>query len=204
MKTKSLGDTSRMTNLKKLFREPVLILSIIVVFYLLIVFVLFPLFQVFKTSLTFEGKIGLGNYIEVLKKSYYIQPFINSMILGILTATIGTFIGFMFSYALTRTPMKGKKIFRLIATFPIVSPPFVIALACILLFGRSGIFGGMFGNIYGLKGLVLVEVIAYTPTAFLALVGVLRAIDPALEEAAMDLGSSRLKVFKTIIFPFFH
>ncbi len=201
MNKKKSGNTSRVINFKKLLREPVLLLSILIVFYLLTVFVIFPLFQVFKTSLTFEGKLGFGNYIEVMKKSYYIQPFINSMILGVLTATIGTFIGFIFSYAITRTPMKGKKIFRLIATFPIVSPPFVIALAAILLFGRSGVFGGMFGNIYGLKGLVLVEVIAYSPTAFLALVGVLRAIDPSLEEAAMDLGASRLRVFRKVIFP---
>lgn len=195
------NNASHSVDLQKLIREPLLLLSILIVFYLLIVFVLFPLFQVFKTSLTYKGELGLGNYIEVIKESYYTQPFINSMILGVITATIGTFIGFMFSYALTRTPMKGKNIFRLIATFPIVSPPFVIALACILLFGRSGIFAGMFGNIYGLKGLVIVEVIAYAPTAFLALVGVLKAIDPALEEAAMDLGASRLRVFSKVIFP---
>lgn len=77
----------------------------------------------------------------------------------------------------------------------------MVALACILLSGRSGIFAGAIGNIYGLKGLVLVEVVAYTPTAFLSLVGILRAIDPALEEAAFDLGSSRLKVFRTITLP---
>ena len=181
--------------------EPFLLLAILVVFYLLIVFVIFPIFQVFKTSLSYEGALSLQNYSDVLSRSYYIQPFINSMVLGVLVGTIGTIIGFTFAYAITRTPMKGKGMFRMIATFPMVSPPFVVALACILLFGRSGFFAGAIGNIYGLTGLVVVEVIAYSPTAFLALVGVLHAIDPALEEAAMDCGASRLKIFRTIILP---
>jgi iron(III) transport system permease protein len=56
-------------------------------------------------------------------------------------------------------------------------------------------------SIYGLGGLVLVETIAYAPTAFLVLVGILQAIDPALEEASMDLGASRGTVFRTVTLP---
>jgi len=190
-----------MNDLRKMLGEPFLMLAILVVFYMLIVFVIFPIYQVFKTSLSYEGSFSLKNYSDVLRRSYYIKPLINSMILGVLVGTIGTVIGFTFAYAITRTPMKGKGAFRMIATFPMVSPPFVVALACILLFGRSGFFAGAIGNIYGLTGLVIVEVIAYSPTAFLALVGVLQAIDPALEEAAMDCGASRLKIFRTIILP---
>lgn len=188
-------------DIKKIAKEPLLLVSILVIFYLLIVFVIFPIFQVFKTSFTYEGKLSFENIKEVVSQSYYLKPLLNSLILGALVATIGTFFGFVFAYAITRTPMKGKRIFRLIATFPMVSPPFVVALACILLFGRSGIFAGWIGNIYGLTGLTIVEVIAYTPTAFLALVGILKAIDPALEEAGADCGASRIRVFSTIIFP---
>ncbi|MGD1817412.1 MAG: ABC transporter permease [Pleomorphochaeta sp.] len=188
-------------DIKKIAREPLLLISILVIFYLLIVFVIFPIFQVFKTSFTYEGKFSFENIKEVIFQPYYIKPLIHSLILGVLVATIGTFFGFVFAYAITRTPMKGKSLFRLIATFPMVSPPFVVALACILLFGRSGILSNWLGNIYGLTGLTIVEVIAYTPTAFLALVGILKSIDPALEEAASDCGASRIRVFSTIIFP---
>lgn len=190
-----------MQDVKKIAKEPFILLSIIVIFYLLITFVIFPIFQVCKTSLSVDGSFSLKNFSEVLSKSYYIEPLANSLLLGFLVATIGTFFGFVFAYAITRTPMKGKEAFRLVATFPMVSPPFVVALACILLFGRSGVFAGVLGNIYGITGLTIVEVIAYTPTAFLALVGILQSIDPALEEAAMDLGASRTKVFRSIIFP---
>lgn len=188
-------------DLKKLVHEPFLLISIIVIFYLLITFVIYPIFQVFKTSLSRNGRFSFQNLLEVLSKSYYIEPLLNSLVLGVMVATIGTFFGFVFAYAITRTPMRFKRVFRLIVTFPMVSPPFVVALACILLFGRAGLLAGAIGNIYGLTGLTIVEVIAYAPTAFLALVGILQAIDPALEEAAMDCGASRGKVFRTIILP---
>ncbi|MGI6466911.1 MAG: ABC transporter permease [Sphaerochaetaceae bacterium] len=201
MKQHRKSGIQQLNEIKKLIKEPFLLISILVIFYLLIVFVIFPIFQVFKMSFSYNNSFSLQNYRDVLKQSYYIKPLINSVILGVIVATIGTFIGFVFAYAITRTPMKAKGLFRLVATFPMVSPPFVVALACILLFGRAGIFAGAIGNIYGLTGLTIVETIAYAPTAFLALVGVLQAIDPSLEEAAMDCGASRLKIFSTIIFP---
>ncbi len=194
-------------NLRLLIKEPLLFVMILAIFYFLLVFVIAPLFYVFKSSLAVDGKFSFANYLTIFSKSYYIKPFFNSMLLGICTATIGTFIGFVFAYGITRTALPFKKFFRLTATFPIVSPPFVVALSAILLFGRAGVLtpwlSGIIGeySIYGLGGLVLVETIAYSPTAFLVLVGVLQAIDPTLEEAGMDLGASRGKVFFTVTLP---
>src|SRR6056297_889201 len=196
-----------LNNLRLVWKEPLLFMSIIGIFYFLLVFVVYPIFQVISYSLMDDGVFSLGNYKAVFTAEYYIRPFINSMILGLLTATIGTFVGFVFAYAITRTPLPGKKFFRLTATFPIISPPFVVALSAILLFGRAGtmtpLLNSVFGeySIYGLGGLVLVETIAYAPTAFLVLVGILQAIDPALEEASMDLGATRGKVFRTVTLP---
>jgi iron(III) transport system permease protein len=194
-------------NLRLIWKEPLLLVFIIAIFYFLMIFVLFPLFMVFKTSLIVDKQFDLSNYLAVFSKRYYFQPFINSMILGVLAATAGTILGFVFAYAITRTPLPFKRFFRMTATFPIISPPFVIALAAILLFGRSGsltpFLSQIIGeySIYGLGGLVLVETIAYGPIAFLVLYGVLQAIDPALEEAAMDLGASRARVFATVTLP---
>jgi len=158
-------------NLRVIWREPLLFVTIIAIFYFLLTFVAFPIFQVFRTSLTADGDFSLSNYAAVFKARYYFQPFLNSMVLGLLTATIGTFVGYVFAYGITRTPLPAKRFFRLSATFPIISPPFVVALSAILLFGRAGtltpflerIIGEY--SIYGLGGLVLVETIAYAPTA---------------------------------------
>lgn len=194
-------------NLKLIWKEPLLFISIIAIFYFLLVFVAFPIFQVFKNSLIINKQLDFSNYLAIFSKRYYFQPFLNSMILGISTATIGTIVGFIFAYALTRTPIPFKNFFRVTATFPIISPPFVVALAAILLFGRTGVLTPfltkIIGNysIYGLGGLIIVETIAYSPTAFLTLFGILQAIDPALEEASMDLGASRAKVFSTVTLP---
>ena len=193
--------------LKLICKEPLLLILIIVIFYFLITFILFPILQVIKYSVFIDGKWDFSNYVAIFSKRYYNQPFINSIMLGVITATIGTIAGFMFAYALTRTPIPFKNFFRLTATFPIISPPFIVALAAILLFGRAGSLTpwlkSIIGNysIYGLGGLVLVETIAYSPTAFLVLYGILEAIDPSLEEASMDLGASWLKVFSTVTLP---
>lgn len=194
-------------NLRLIWKEPLLLVFIIAIFYFLLIFVLFPLFMVFKASLIVNKQFDLSNYLAIFSKRYYFQPFINSMILGVLAATAGTSLGFVFAYAITRTPIPFKRLFRMTATLPIISPPFVVALAAILLFGRAGsltpILSRIIGeySIYGLGGLVLVETIAYGPIAFLVLYGVLQAIDPALEEAAMDLGASRARVFATVTLP---
>jgi len=194
-------------NLKLIWKEPLLLISIIAIFYFLLVFVAFPIFQVFKNSIFINKQLDFSNYLAIFSKRYYFQPFFNSMILGISTATVGTVVGFIFAYALTRTPIPFKNFFRVIATFPIISPPFVVALAAILLFGRSGVLAPYLSqiigkySIYGLGGLIIVETIAYSPTAFLTLFGILQAVDPALEEASMDLGASRAKVFSSITLP---
>jgi len=83
-------------------------------------------------------QFNFSNYLAIFSKRYFYQPFFNSMILGVLTAFSGTLIGFTFAYAITRTPIPFKRFFRLAATFPIISPPFIVSLAAILLFGRSG------------------------------------------------------------------
>ncbi len=110
--------------------------------------------------------------------------------------------------------MRFKRFLQVSTLLPIISPPFVIALSAILLFGRNGLitrkllqeglgidlYAAGF-DIYGLTGLVIVETLAYFPTAYLVLVGVLSSIEPALEEAASNLGASRWKVFRTVTVP---
>jgi iron(III) transport system permease protein len=196
-----------LANMRIIWKEPLLLVVILAIFYFLLLFVAFPLFQVFRYSLVINEKFDPSNYAAVFSARYYFQPFLNSIVLGTITATTGTIMGFGFAYALTRTPLPLKGFFRQAITFPIISPPFVVALSAILLFGRAGslspILQRLIGeySIYGLGGLVFVETIAYGPTAFLVLYGVLQAIDPALEEASMDLGASRAKVFTTVTLP---
>ena len=96
------------------------------------------------------------------------------------------------------------------SVLPIITPPFVIGLAIILLFGLSGIVTTFVADvlgvaptrwIYGLPGIVLAQTLAYTPIAFLVLIGVVESISPSLEEAGQTLRAKPLQVFETISLP---
>ena len=190
-----------------ILREPLVVVVIVAIAAALALFVLYPLFMVLRTSMMRDGHFSLAIFGELLAKAYNRTPLINSVTLGSLVALLGTAVGFVFAYATTRIDLPGRRFFKLIATFPMISPPFIISLATILLFGRNGLItkqllGGLIDfEIYGLRGLILVETLAYFPTAYLVLAGILQAIDPALEDAALDLGASRWRVFRTVTLP---
>lgn len=189
---------------RRLLNDPALFITIVSISLLLLIFIALPLFKIFQGALYSQGQLSLRYFKEFLQKSYQREPLYHSLIVGALVASIGTIIGFIFAYAVTRTDIPFKRFFRIVATFPIISPPFLLALAMILLLGRHGLLTELFRfkwDIYGLPGLVITETLAYFPIAFMSLEGVLRGIDPAMEEAALDLGASKLRVFFTVTLP---
>jgi iron(III) transport system permease protein len=189
---------------RRLIHDPVLLGIVLVVFGLLAVFIVLPLVKVVQFSLWPGGQFNPKYFLNFFRKSYYWRPLINSMIVGSLVSLFGTIVAFIFAYGITRTDIPGKEVFRLIAVMPIVSPPFLIALAAILLLGHHGVVTEALHlnwDIYGLPGLVLTETLAYFPIAFMILEGVLSKIDPAIEEAALDMGASKLRTFLTVTLP---
>ncbi|MFA6846438.1 MAG: iron ABC transporter permease, partial [Sphaerochaetaceae bacterium] len=130
----------------------------------------------------------------------------NSIKLGLIVGCLSTMIGYLFAFAINRTTMPGKKFFHILAMMPILSPPFVISLAVILLFGRSGVITKqMFGisdtNVYGFPSLVFVQTLAMFPLAYLNLKGVMESMDSSVENAARSLGAGRLKTFLSVTLP---
>jgi iron(III) transport system permease protein len=190
-----------------ILRDPVLVATVGVIAVALFLFVVYPLFKIFQLSVVNDGRIGFQVFAELLDKPFERRPIYNSLILGALVAMTGTAVGYVFAFAIARADVPWKGFFRVIATFPIISPPFVLSLAVILLLGRQGlitrnVFQGWWDpHIYGLRGLVLVQTIAFFPTAFLIMLGVLQAIDPALEESSLNLGATRWQVFRTVTLP---
>lgn len=194
-------------NIRKLINDPTLLLTIIFSLAVVTFFVLVPLWNIFLESLKVgKGKFGLENYVEAFTSSGNFQVILNTITLGFVTSFISLIIGFFFAYVSVYIKVKGKKIFDFIAMLPIISPPFVIALSAIMLFGRQGIITNkLLGlkqfEIYGFHGLVLVQVLSFFPIAYMMLVGLLQMIDPSVEEAARSLGASRFKVFSTVTLP---
>ena len=111
-----------------------------------------------------------------------------------------TALGLAFALIATRTSFRFKSSLRVLTVLPIITPPFVIGLALILLFGRSGAVTALlfdwFGVapsrwIYGLPGVFIAQLLAFTPIAFLVLIGVVQGISPSLEEASQTLRARR-------------
>ncbi|MFI6811331.1 ABC transporter permease [Nonomuraea sp. NPDC050328] len=125
--------------------------------------------------------------------------------LGLLVGLAGTAIGFLFAFVQARLDVPGKRVLHVLALVPVVSPPFAVATATVVLFGRRGLIShGLFGlewDIYGLDGLVFVLSLSLFPVAYLGLLAMLRGLDPAMEEAAMTLGASRWRIFRTVLVP---
>ncbi len=195
------------SDIRKLWREPLLLFGITLVSVFLFLFIVLPLFKIFQMSVEENGRYSLKVFAELLSKSYNVQPLIHSLTLGAAVSILGTVIGFIFAYSVTRVDIPWKRFFNVTATFPIIAPPFMMSLSAILLFGKQGFVSKMIlgdliqFKIYGFYGLLVVETLTYFSTAYLTLYGVLQAIDPALEDAALDLGASKWKVFTRITLP---
>lgn len=196
----------KLQQLRMLTRDPLLFSLIIVILVSLVVFILYPLAKVIIVSVFPQGEFTLEILGKVVSSWHLRQAFFNSLMMGVLTAVFGSLIGFIFAFTVTRTDIPFKKFFNLIAIVPIVSPPFIGALAIIMLFGNNGfITSTLLGlrnyPIYGIRGLLFAQIVTFFPVAYITLKGVLESISPTLEDAAMDLGGSRFKVFLRVTLP---
>ena len=191
---------------KKLFSDPVMIVVLLV---FLILFIVYPLFVLLIDSVFSEGSFSLDVFRRVLSMERFRVAFVNTVELGLITGVLSSAIGLLFAYVDVYVKLKYKwieKLFNIVSLLPVVSPPFVLSLSTIMLFGRSGIISRYVfhiydSNVYGLKGIVVVQTLTFFPVCYLMLKGLLKNIDPSIEEAARDIGASRLKVFLTITLP---
>ena len=135
---------------------------------------------------------------------------LNSLLLGLATAFGTTTMGLAFALIFTRTNFRAKRLLRVLTILPIITPPFVIGLALILLFGRAGtiteFFAYAFGWektrwLYGFWGVWLAQMLSFTPIAFLVLIGVVEGVSPSMEEASQTLDADRWQTFRFVSLP---
>ncbi|MCB2286625.1 iron ABC transporter permease [Clostridium algidicarnis] len=198
--------SNNMNDMKKIWRDPTLLITIIFVILSLAIFIIYPLVAVLKVSFVGIGGFTLDAYFDTLKSLDFQKTLKNTLTLGVTVGFLSTLIGFIFAYADSYIKSHFKKLFKVVSLLPIISPPFVLALSAIMLFGQYGLitrklFGIQNANIYGFHGLVMVQTMTFFPVAYLLLTGLLKRIDPSLEEAARNMGASRWKTFKTVTLP---
>ena len=135
---------------------------------------------------------------------------INSALLAVIVGVLSTLLGLMLALVVQRGGQRYGGLLKVMSILPIITPPFVIALALVVLFGRTGLVTGWLDTafgiprsrwIYGLPGVTLAQLLSFSPIAFMILHGALAAVSPALEEAAQTLRASRGRVFRTVTWP---
>ena len=191
-----------------LARLPLAIGAIAIAF--LTLFLLYPLTGVLSASVLTPdaGAFTLQNYAKVLGKAYYRAGLINTLTIGVIATLLTTILAVPLAFLLARLQFAGKLLLLALAALPLVLPSFVAAYALVLLFGRSGVitqllnsWGIPFGSIYGSPGIVAVYVLTLYPYVLLPTLAGFKAIDITVEEAAQNLGSSRLRTFWSVTLP---
>jgi iron(III) transport system permease protein len=196
--------------------------SIAIVVFLIGLFVMFPVLRILGSALQDDaGRRSLTTFaaklfdpaiwsLACMTSSLRCGVAWNTVFLAALVGVGTTLLGLAFALIATRTVFRYKGLLRVLTVLPIITPPFVIGLALILLFGRSGAVSALLLEtlgvprsrwIYGLPGVLIAQLLAFTPIAFLVLIGVVQGISPSLEEASQTLRAKSWTTFATVTLP---
>lgn len=153
--------------------------------------------------------VTLTFFPEIFRDYTFKHAFTNTLVLGAITGLGSVLIGLLFAYMDCYVALRSRfvaKLFDVVSMLPVVSPPFVLSLSMILLFGRGGLItrellGIYDSDIYGLGGIAIVQILTFFPVCYMMLKGLLKNIDPSMEEASRDMGASRWKVFTSVTLP---
>src|SRR5690242_17034326 len=179
--------------------DPALGVTAAAVLALLLVFVVWPVVRVLGMSVA--GPLGLAQYAAFFSSWRLARILVNSLVDSAVSTLITVAVGGVLAYAVTRTTVPGKRFVSLMALLPLISPPFLVSLAFILLLGRNGVIThglGLSWSIYGFQGIVLAQVFTFLPQAYILLANVLGNIDTSLEEAAENLGAGLVTTLRRV------
>lgn len=195
---------------KKLLADPVMVTTIVLLITFLTLFILYPLAILLVDSFVgASGRLSLHTFQRVLAMANFRKAIGNTLKVGFLVGIASSLIGLLFAYVEVYVRLRTRIIellFRVVSMLPVVSPPFVLSLSMIMLFGKSGIITRYLlkiydNSVYGFWGIAIVQTLTFFPVCYMMLKGLLKNIDPSLEEAARDMGASRWTVFCTVTAP---
>jgi iron(III) transport system permease protein len=192
--------------LEILARDPLLLALVAVIFAAIFTFVVYPLVKVFLASVLVRGEWTLEHYELLATRRLYRNALVNSLQVATFVGVVGTSLGFVIAFVLTRTAVPFKRVLHMLTLLPIISPPFVGAISILFLFGFNGLVTRQLlqlqdFNIYGRWGVIFSQIFTFAPLAYLSLRGVLQSISPTLEDAAFNIGASKWQAFWKVTFP---
>ena len=154
--------------------------------------IVYPLLEILGAAVVVDGRPTAAPLIAVFERSSFREALVNTMVAGVLVAALGSVIAVPLALLTARYRFPGRRAAMALGLLPLVIPPFVGAIA----------FRQMLGPVVeGLQGVVLVQACHYFPFIWLNTTVVLSALNPSLEEAAENLGSSGFRLFRRVLLP---
>jgi iron(III) transport system permease protein len=147
--------------------------------------------------------VGLNQFREYFASGSVQRSIRNTLWVATVVTAITIPLAFGYAYALTRSCMPGKTLFRVIALTPILAPSLMAAISFIQWFGTQGLLKGLLGgaSVYGPIGIILSSVYATFPHALMIVLTALLLADGRLYEAAESLRAPVWRRFFTITLP---
>jgi iron(III) transport system permease protein len=183
----------------------------LLIFLFLLAFLVIPVVQVvfvaFMDATT--GGFTLLNFKDFFNTALFRESFWNSLYVGGMSVLIASLFSMPLAYFTSRFEFRGAVIIQSLGIIPLIMPPFVGAVAMLMLFGRNGSvnllldqwFGFTIPFMEGLNGVIFVQSIHYFPFILINLSAALQNIDRSMEESAQNLGCSGLRLFRRIVLP---
>jgi iron(III) transport system permease protein len=171
----------------------------------LALFLLGPLFMILVKSVQDKDGafVGLMQFREYMATPRLRQSIWNTLWVALVVTAVTIPLAFTFAYALTRSCMPAKGLFRVIGLTPILAPSLLSAISFIQWFGNQGVLKGLLGGVpvYGPLGIVISSIYATFPHALMIVLTSLLLSDGRLYEAAESLGTRTWRKFFTITLP---
>ena len=179
-------------------------------------FFLWPILQILKGGfINADGHFTLAYLTALLADPIYVGGLANSFLLACATLTLATLIALPLAFISDRFDFFGKAALSSLVLIPMILPPFVGAIGIKQIFGQ---YGALNAAIIGLGlrpedwafdwfaanrfwGIAVVQALSLYPIVFLNAVAALANVDPAMEEAAENLGCTGFRRFFKITVP---
>ncbi len=172
-------------------------------------FIVYPLIVILIRSITTQyGVLVPKQFIKTLKGYFQLFRVLrHTFTLAAIVGITSTLLGFIFALLANRSRIKWiGKVISVFSLLPIITPPFLIGLAIIYMFGVQGFVTKTLLHlhtkaIFGLNGLILAQTLSFAPISYMLLDGLIKSLDPSLEEASTTLGANRWKTFTQVVWP---
>jgi iron(III) transport system permease protein len=157
--------------------------------------------------LTNDAHWSFDNYVRTFSDAAFYRLVLNSLIFGLGVALVAIVLGFSLAFLYTRTNAPLRTFGMLTALIPLIIPGILNTVAWLFLLSpRIGIINALTQSIfhirpfnaYSLPGMILIQALHTTPTAFIMAAATYTAMDPSLEEAAIASGCGAFGAFRRI------